>query len=87
MDYAFDDDVPLPEKPAVTKGKRQVKNPLWFLPVGKSHFIAGAKLKSTMAYGRVIGQRLEKRGEAVPAFEYRAVTENGVEGVRIWREA
>lgn len=86
MDYIFDDNVPLPEKPA-TQGKRSVKHPLWFLPVGKSHFIAGAKLKSTTAYGRVIGQRLEKRGETAPTFEYRAVTEGGVEGVRVWRSA
>jgi len=72
----IDTDVPLPES------VRAPKYPWDLLAVGQSFFVSGGKLATFNTACVKTAKRLEGR-----KFICRALTENGVAGVRVWRKA
>lgn len=78
--YPVDKKVPLPQR--LSRPKRS-KYPLEHLNVTDSFFVPHAK--STSFSGTVQNFRLSHPDKAHWKFTVRTVTENGVEGVRLWR--
>jgi hypothetical protein len=78
VEFKLDDNVPIPE---TSRGERPSKYPWDTMNVGQSFFVPGAKQSTfnTLTAGRTKKYNGERK------FISKAVTEDGVEGVRVWR--
>lgn len=84
----FDKNVPIPPRKS-RRGRPGVKrSPMWFLEVGESYFAPFSEKKpaNVAAYARVVKRRSAFEGKP-RTFEVHETTENGVEGVRVWRKS
>lgn len=81
MEFKIDDGVQLPDRRY--NGGRKPKYPFDQMTVGQSFFVPadGTKKKSV----RAAAHGANKRSDGNRTFVTRSTTENGVEGIRVWR--
>ncbi len=72
--------IPLPKPPGPLPGFSKYE-PMRYLKVGESFFVAGIKLTSA----RTGGQSFARRSARGARWAYAAAEKGGVQGVRIWR--